>query len=326
MVKVVRVNKNCKHRNGRAGRADPRTAKNLPNAAGPKKIDLFFYLKRIFYRVMNIPDSDAAAAYIRGRFPDFPFGTAVILGSGLGGFSSCLTSRQEIEAAQVPGWPPPTVSGHRGTISCGLIGSAPVTVLAGRIHYYEGHPIKTVVFPVQVLADLGVDTLIITNAAGGIDPGLAAGDLMLITDHLNLMGTNPLIGPNDDRRGPRFPDMSEPYNRELQDLALEAAAETGIQLTPGVLAATSGPSYETAAEIRMIRTLGGDAVCMSTVPEVTAAVHRGMRVLAVSCITNPATGLSSRRLSHPEVEAGARRAEGSFTTLLKAVIDRINRI
>lgn len=274
---------------------------------------------------MQISDSAAAAAYIQDRIPDFPFRTALILGSGLGSFAAVLKKSREIDVTNIPGWPAPTVSGHKGALICGYIGDIPVTILQGRIHFYEGHPLKTVIFPVNVLADLGVGTLLLTNAAGGISPELEPGDIMMVSDHLNLIMNNPLIGPNDDAAGPRFPDMSDPYDRELRQLAKEAARTAGIALKEGVLTATTGPSYETAAEVRMIGRLGGDAVCMSTVPEVIAAVHRGLRVLAFSCITNKATGLSEHRLSHREVKESAERIQKTFTPLMKSIIQAIDR-
>lgn len=274
---------------------------------------------------MNTHNSAVAAAYINGRFPDFPFRTALILGSGLGSFAGILENSLEAEVTEIPGWPAPSVSGHKGRFICGYIGDTPVAVLQGRIHFYEGHSLKTVIFPVNVLADLGVDTLILSNAAGGISPDLEAGDIMLVSDHLNLLMNNPLIGSNDDNAGPRFPDMSDPYDRGLRRLAQEVAQSAGITLKEGVLAATTGPSYETAAEIRMIGKLGGDAVCMSTVPEVIGAVHRGLRVLAFSCITNKATGLNDHRLSHTEVKESAARIQTTFTPLMKSIIHEIDR-
>ncbi|MBN2417731.1 purine-nucleoside phosphorylase [bacterium] len=267
----------------------------------------------------------AAAAFIRTLFPEFPFRTALILGSGLGSVAGVLEKSRETDVSDIPGWPAPSVSGHRGKLIRGYIGNAPVTVLQGRIHFYEGHPLQTVIFPVAVLADLGVGTIILTNAAGGISPDLEPGDIMMVSDHLNLLMTNPLIGPNDDAAGPRFPDMSEPYDPELRRLAEDAAPGAGIVLKEGVLAATTGPSYETAAEVKMIGKLGGDAVCMSTVPEVIAAVHRGMRVLAFSCITNKATGLHNTRLSHADVKESAARIQTRFTPFMKSVIEKIDR-
>ncbi|MBN2201645.1 purine-nucleoside phosphorylase [bacterium] len=266
--------------------------------------------------------TDEAARFIRSRWPDCDARIAVVLGSGLGGFAESLENVRSLDAAEVPGWPSSTVEGHTGRIHLGRIEGRPVIVLQGRVHYYEGFPVDQVVFPVRVLGRLGVTVLILTNAAGGIRPDLRPGGFMVITDHINCMGVNPLIGPNDPEFGPRFPDLSAAYDPGLIETASACAAELGIRLARGVLAATSGPSYETAAEVRMLRTCGADAVCMSTVPETIAANHMGMAVLGISCISNPAAGLGGGPLSHDEVRRNADAGRERFSKLIRAVIRR----
>ncbi|MBN1780917.1 purine-nucleoside phosphorylase [bacterium] len=266
---------------------------------------------------------DEAASAIRVRFGDFKADTGLILGSGLGPLADRLDGRQAVETASIPHWPESTVAGHSGRLVCGRMGSVPVFVLQGRVHYYEGYTMDQVTFCVRVLGRLGVKRLIVTNAAGGLNPEFSAGDLMLITDHINLMGTNPLIGYFDPEADTRFPDMSAPYDPELRDLAVVTAKALKITLRQGVLAVTTGPSYETASEVRMLQILGGDAVCMSTVPEVIVAVQMGMHVLGISCITNPATGLGSRPLSHLEVKETAGRIQETFVGLLTGIVGRM---
>jgi len=239
----------------------------------------------------------------------------VVLGSGLGAFADQLSSALRIPYAEIPEMPRSSVVGHAGNLCLGSLGPLPVACLQGRAHVYEGNTPARSVFGVRLLAELGCRVVLLTNAAGGIHESFAAGDLMLITDHLNLMGDNPLCGPNFGD-GPRFPDMSRAYDLDLQALAREAARETQVTLREGVYAAMLGPSYETPAEIRMLRTLGADAVGMSTVPEVIALRQRGVRVGAISCITNLAAGLSEQLLDHSEVEATARRSREAFTALL----------
>jgi purine-nucleoside phosphorylase len=264
--------------------------------------------------------ADEAVRTLLARWPDCDARIAVVLGSGLGGFTDSLEDVRSLDAAGVPGWPVSTVEGHCGKLFLGRAAGRRVIVLQGRVHYYEGHPIGQVVFPVRVLGRLGVRVLILTNAAGGIRPDLKPGDFMLITDHINWMGVNPLIGPNDPRFGPRFPDLSAPYDPSLLETAEACASELGIPVTRGILAATSGPSYETAAEIRMLGRCGADAVCMSTVPETIAAVHMGMRVLGISCIANAAAGMGSGPLSHEEVRKNADAGRERFSKLISAVI------
>ncbi|MEB2312560.1 MAG: purine-nucleoside phosphorylase [Sorangiineae bacterium] len=239
----------------------------------------------------------------------------VVLGSGLGAFGDTLADLEKIPYDAVPEMPRSAVVGHAGNLCLGRVGAVEVACLQGRVHAYEGHPLERVVFGVRLLAQLGCRAVLLTNAAGGISQEFAAGDLMLIVDHLNLMGRNPLVGPND-ARGPRFPDMTCAYDAELAGAARQAARETSVSLREGVYAAMLGPSYETPAEIRMLRTVGADAVGMSTVPEVIALRQRGVRVGAVSCITNLAAGMSGALLDHREVEETAGRARERFIRLL----------
>jgi purine-nucleoside phosphorylase len=247
----------------------------------------------------------------------------VVLGSGLGAWADGLASAVRIPYAEVPHMAPSSVQGHAGNLVLGRSGAAAVACLQGRVHLYEGHDLDRVVFGVRLLARLGCRAVVLTNAAGGLDPAASPGDLMLITDHLNLTGRSPLVGPNDAALGPRFPDMTEAYDRELSALARDAAREAGIALREGVYAGLIGPAYETPAEIRMLRALGADAVGMSTVLEVLALRHMGVRVAAVSCITNLAAGISKAKLDHAEVEATANQARGRFTALLSGWVHRI---
>lgn len=248
----------------------------------------------------------------------------LVLGSGLGQFADQMQIQFSVETASIPSWPVSTVEGHRGRLVCGKIGNVAVLILQGRVHYYEGYAIRQVVFPIRVLKKLGIQILILTNAAGALNPELAPGDLMLITDHINWMGINPLLGFHNPADGARFPDMSIPYDPSLIQLVEKTAKKTNIPIKKGVLVATSGPSYETAAEIRMLRQLGGDAVCMSTVPEVIAGVQMGMKILGVSLITNMATGLSEKRLNHREVKGVASSSQNTFTNWMKALITEIS--
>ena len=248
---------------------------------------------------------------------------AVVLGSGLGGFGADLSEAIEIPYYGIPGWPLSTAAGHAGKLILGRAGATQVAVMSGRAHLYEGYSPADVTFGVRVLGRLGVRTFIITNAAGGIHPSYARGGLVLITDHLNLQGSNPLVGPNDDSLGPRFPDLSEAYSGDLRRLAREVAGELGIPLGEGVYAAVLGPSYETPAEIRYLRAIGADLVGMSTAPEVIAANHMGCRVLAISCVTNAAAGAAPHKLTHAEVLETAQAAQGTLARLLKALLPRI---
>jgi purine-nucleoside phosphorylase len=263
-----------------------------------------------------------AAAFIRTRAPLTPR-VGIILGSGLGEFAARVEDAVDLAYSAIPHWPRAAVVGHPGRLVVGRLARQTVAVLAGRAHYYEGVPLAQVTFPVRVLGQLGVSTLIVTNAAGGIDPTFEPGTLMVIDDHLNLMGTNPLIGPNDERFGPRFPDMTEAYSRRLRQVADEAAQALGLPIRHGVYAAVAGPSYETPAEIRALRALGADAVGMSTVPEVIVARHMGLEVLGLSCITNPAAGVRPRPLAHEEVLEVAARVGAQVGALLVGIIDRL---
>lgn len=254
-----------------------------------------------------------------GRLPP----TAIVLGSGLGGFAERLDQPVAVPYGDVPGWPKPTVSGHAGRLVIGRVGDVPVAVLAGRVHAYEGYPPHDVTFATRVIARAGIRHLILTNAAGGINASFGPASLMVIDDHINLMGFNPLVGPNDPRLGPRFPDMTEVYSRRLRGLADEAARATGVAVAHGVYLAVSGPSYETPAEIRAFRTLGADAVGMSTVPEALVARHMNVEVLGLSCIANPAAGLTDAVLNEQDVLETAGSVASSFSRLLEAIVARI---
>jgi purine-nucleoside phosphorylase len=263
-----------------------------------------------------------AATWIRARTPGLP-SAAVVLGSGLGAFADRVADRRHFDYGDIPHWPPASVIGHAGRLVIGTVRSRSVAVLAGRAHYYEGHDLLTVTFATRVLGLLGVKVLVLTNAAGGVNTSFSQGALMIVDDHLNLMGGNPLVGPNDDRFGPRFPDMTEVYPRRLRAIADEAAAAAGIPVAHGVYAALHGPSYETPAEIRYLRTIGADAVGMSTVPEAIVARHMGMEVLGISCITNMAAGVLPQPLDHGEVMATAARVGGQFMALLEGILGRL---
>ncbi len=255
-----------------------------------------------------------AAAYVATRLPERPR-VGLVLGSGLGGFANDLGDGVRIPYEDIPDMPRPLVIGHAGNLCTGSLSGVPVACLQGRSHIYEGHTPARAVFGVRVLAELGCTSVLLTNAAGGIHASFEPGDLMLITDHLNLLGDNPLRGPNYGE-GPRFPDLSQAYDAGLLQSARAAARGAQLTLREGVYAAMLGPSYETPAEIRMLRTLGADAVGMSTVPEVIALRQLGVRVGAMSCITNLAAGISAQPLDHSEVEATARRSRSAFSELL----------
>lgn len=248
---------------------------------------------------------------------------AIVLGSGLGSFAEQLSGRSEIGYADIPGWPRSTAVGHAGKLVMGTLEGVPLAVLAGRAHLYEGYTTAQVVFPVRVLRRLGVQSVIFTNAAGGINFAYGQGALVVISDHINMQGMNPLAGSNDDSLGPRFPDMSEAYSARYREIARNAAAGLGIQLAEGVYAAMLGPSYETPAEIRALRTLGADLVGMSTVPEVIAANHLGMSVLAISCVTNMAAGILPQKINHQEVLETGKRVQGALVKLLRAIVPRL---
>ncbi|MFL6281110.1 MAG: purine-nucleoside phosphorylase [Vicinamibacterales bacterium] len=248
---------------------------------------------------------------------------AIVLGSGLGDFTQSLRDSVCISYTDIPHWPGSAVVGHAGKLVAGSIGGRRVVALSGRAHVYEGHSMAVVTFATRVIGLLRIPTLVLTNAAGGINLGFKPGTLMVIDDHINLMGTNPLVGLNDDRFGPRFPDMTEAYATRLREMADDAAASCGVSIAHGVYAALHGPSYETPAEIRYLRTIGADAVGMSTVPETIVARHMGLEVLGISCITNPAAGVLPTPLVHDEVMEVARRVRGEFSKLLESIIERL---
>jgi purine-nucleoside phosphorylase len=260
-----------------------------------------------------------AVAAIRRR-DERPPQVALVLGSGLGPFADRLDAATAIDYADIPDFPTSGVVGHRGRLVIGERAGACCVAMQGRIHTYEGYSAATVAFPVRVMIALGARVMIVTNAAGGLEPRWPPGTLMLIRDHLNLMGDHPLRGPNDDRLGTRFPDMTHAYAPELRERVRAAAATANIAIEEGVYAALSGPSYETPAEIKMLRVLGADAVGMSTAPEVIVARHMGARVIGISCITNHAAGIAPTELSHDEVTETARRVRAQFEALLDAII------
>jgi len=249
---------------------------------------------------------------------------AIVLGSGLGDYGSSLTDAKEISYRDIPGFPVSTVAGHAGKLLCGTLQGKKVLMMSGRFHCYEGYDLKDVTLPVRVMKLLGVKVLILTNAAGAVNTGFYPGDLMLISDHLNLCGKNPLTGPNLDEFGPRFPDLSNVYDKDLRYLAQRVAARENVLLREGVYAMFSGPCYETPAEVRMARVLGGDAVGMSTVPEAIVAVHSGIKVLGISCLTNMAAGILEQPLNHQEVMETGARARDTFRRVLDGVIADIN--
>jgi purine-nucleoside phosphorylase len=266
---------------------------------------------------------DATAEFLRGKRDVSP-AVGLVLGSGLGTFASRLKNRVAIPYEEIPSFPVPSgVVGHAGELVLGDVGKTPVVVLSGRVHYYEGRPMTDVVFPVRVLARLGVRAVVLTNAAGGVRKTFKPGDLMLMTDHINAFGTNPLIGPNEDALGPRFPDMSRVYDLALRKLAKETARSLRIPLREGVYLGNSGPSYETPAEIRAYRAIGADAVGMSTVPEAIALNHAGVRVIGISTITNMAAGILPKPLDHSEVLATTKKVGDRFVRLLTTLVPKI---
>ncbi|MBI4575606.1 MAG: purine-nucleoside phosphorylase [Planctomycetes bacterium] len=264
-----------------------------------------------------------AARAARGLLGDPRPRVGLILGSGLGGFERRVEGARSCGYGAVPGLVQSTVEGHAGRLVAGLVGGVETLVLSGRLHAYEGHPVADCAFPARLAASLGVRGLVLTNSAGGIRADLSPGDLMLIEDHMNLSGRNPLVGPHDAALGPRFPDMTEAYSRRLREAALGAAAALGLPLARGVYAVLGGPSYETPAEIRALGALGADAVGMSTVYEVVAARQMGVEVLGISCVTNRAAGTGNGALSHQEVLEVGERVRGAFERLLEAVIPRV---
>ena len=252
-----------------------------------------------------------------------PGPVGVVLGSGLGAFADTLEDRRETPYSEIPGWPRSTAIGHAGKLVTGRIGATEAIVLAGRAHLYEGYSAAQAAFGIRELARRGVRSLVLTNAAGGINLNYHPGDLVLISDHINLLGANPLTGPNDDSLGPRFPDMTEAYSREYREIAKAAARELGFAIAEGVYAAVPGPSYETPAEIRYLRTIGADLVGMSTVPETIVANHMGMKVLAISCVTNMAAGILPQKLDHSQVLETGERVRETLARLLRAILPRL---
>jgi purine-nucleoside phosphorylase len=263
-----------------------------------------------------------AVTFIQEKVQDQPK-IGLILGSGLGMLADEIHNSVIISYDQIPHFPTSTVEGHAGQLVIGELEEKIVIAMQGRFHLYEGHPLDAVTFPIRVMKALGVESLLVTNAAGGVNTSFEPGNLMLMQDHINMMYRNPLIGPNDAELGERFPDMSTAYDAELRQLAEKVAEQQGITLRKGVYAGVLGPSYETPAEIRMIRAVGGDAVGMSTVPEVIVARHAGIRVLGISCITNMAAGILPQPLSHAEVMETAERVKGDFIQLLHGILKAI---
>ncbi|MHB8410575.1 MAG: purine-nucleoside phosphorylase [Candidatus Acidiferrales bacterium] len=266
--------------------------------------------------------AEKAAKFIRTKTKLRPK-IALVLGSGLGAFADELDSAARVPYERIPYFPRATAVGHAGRLVIGKAGEVAVAAMQGRVHFYEGYSLKDIIFPMRVFARLGIHAAILTNAAGGINVGFKQGALVVMRDHINLQGSNPLIGPNDERFGTRFPDMTDAYDKNYRAMALEAARRLGVEIFEGVYAALPGPSYETPAEIRYLRAIGADVVGMSTVPEVIAARHVGIRVLGVSCVTNMAAGILDQPLDHREVLATGERVKGSFIALLRAVLPRI---
>lgn len=272
----------------------------------------------------QFPLAEAAAQSILQRTSLRPR-IGLVLGSGLGGFADSLTDAARIPFHEIPAFPRSTAIGHAGQMVIGNAGTVPVAVMQGRVHLYEGYSPQQVAFPMRVFGRMGIHSVILTNAAGGINLNYQQGALVLIRDHINLQGTNPLVGPNDDRFGVRFPDMTHAYAKDYRAVAKEEAAKLGMNLHEGVYAALLGPSYETPAEINYLRIIGADLVGMSTAFEVIAARHLGIKVLAISCVTNMAAGILDQPLSHQEVMETGERVKSSFEALLRAVLSRIER-
>ena len=271
--------------------------------------------------------AEAAAQFVRQKLATKPHlgvpKLAIVLGSGLGDFANDLTDSVSIAYSEIPHFPQSTAIGHAGKLVVGKLGELTIAAMQGRVHQYEGYNVKQAAFPIRVFARLGLQAVILTNAAGGINASYGQGALVLMTDHINLQGANPLTGANDERFGLRFPDLTEAYDKQYRQLALDEANRLNIKLHEGVYAALAGPSYETPAEIRYLRVIGADLVGMSTVPEVIVARHMGIRVLAISCVTNMAAGLSGEIINHQEVLETGQRVRSTFLSLLTAVMPRI---
>jgi purine-nucleoside phosphorylase len=270
----------------------------------------------------DFANAQAAAKFLLSQTPFRPR-IGLVLGSGLGGFADDLADAIRVPFTNVPFFARSTAVGHAGQMVIGKAGSVPVVAMQGRVHLYEGYSAREVAFPMRVLDQMDIHAVVLTNAAGGINLEYKQGALVVITDHLNLQGLNPLTGPNDERYGPRFPDMTQAYWKPYREIALQAAARLGTTLYQGVYAALMGPSYETPAEIRFLRTIGADLVGMSTVPEVIVARHMGMKVLAISCVTNMAAGILDQIINHEEVLETGVRVKGDFVALLQAVLPQI---
>lgn len=266
--------------------------------------------------------AESAAQFLLSQTPLRPT-IGLVLGSGLGGFADEFSEATRIPYANIPSFPRSTAIGHAGQLVIGMVGDVAVATMQGRVHLYEGYSAKEVTFPTRVFGRMGIRALILTNAAGGINLEYKQGALVVITDHINLQGQNPLVGSNDDRFGPRFPDMTQAYSRTYREIALRAARCLGTTVHQGVYAGLLGPSYETPAEIRYLRTIGADLVGMSTIPEVIVARHMGLKVLAISCVTNMAAGISDAVLNHEEVLATGERVKGDFVGLLRSVLPEI---
>jgi len=272
----------------------------------------------------HYPAAETAAQSILQRTSLRPH-IGLVLGSGLGSFADSLTDSTRIPFSEIPAFPRSTAIGHAGQMVIGKAGAVPVAIMQGRVHLYEGYSAQQVAFPMRVFGRMGIGAVILTNAAGGINLNYQQGALVLIRDHINLQGTNPLVGPNDDRFGVRFPDMTHAYTKDYRALAAAEAAKLGMTLHEGVYAALLGPSYETPAEINYLRIIGADLVGMSTAFEVVAARHMGIKVLAISCVTNMAAGIVDQPLSHQEVLETGERVKTSFDALLRAVLPRIEK-
>jgi len=268
--------------------------------------------------------ADSAAQFVLGRTTLRPK-IALVLGSGLGGFADSLTDAVRVPYSEIPSFPQSTAIGHAGRLVIGNAGGVAVAAMQGRVHLYEGYSAQEITFPMRVFGRMGIRAAIITNAAGGINLGYSQGALVLMRDHINLQGANPLVGANDDRFGVRFPDMTQAYARDYREMAREEAARLGIMMHEGVYAGLLGPSYETPAEIEYLRRIGADLVGMSTVAEVIAARHMGIKVLAISCVTNMAAGILDQPLSHAEVMETGERVKSTFEALLRALLPRVAR-
>jgi purine-nucleoside phosphorylase len=272
---------------------------------------------------MTIQQLQSTVEFIRTQ-TGFRPQIGLVLGSGLGSFVKEIEDPFILPFQSIPNFVPTSVEGHQGNMIFGRVRGKNIVVLQGRLHYYEGHPMDLVVFPTRVMALLGIEVLVLTNSAGGLGDGMQSGDFMVIEDHINLMGANPLMGPNIKELGPRFPDMTEAYDRKLSELLIQTLQQDKARFHRGVYAGMSGPTYETPAEVRYLKQIGCSAVGMSTVPETIAANHLGIRVAAMSCITNLAAGISKNKLSHDEVTETAKRVEASFSKVIQQFIADIN--